>query len=134
MGVQRSDNARDVHRPRPDIVVRCGPRGSGNYITDPLVIVEVLSPSTMDMDRGDKLRFYKQLPTLRHIALVYQDQMRVEHYRKTDEGWPMEVLTRPDDLLHFEAVAFRIILDRIYVGAEPPGAFPPRLDTSTPRQ
>ena len=30
------------------------------------------------------------LPMLRHIALVYQDQMRVEHYRKTDIGWELE--------------------------------------------
>lgn len=134
MGVQRSDNVHGLDRPRPDIVVRCGARGSRNYITDPLVIIEVLPPSTMDVDRGEKLQFYKLLPTLRHIALVYQDQMRVEHYRKTDEGWPMEVLTRPDDLLHFEAVAFRIALSQVYSGAEPPGTYLPRLDTPASRQ
>ena len=134
MGVQRSDNARGVDRPRPDIVVRCGARGDRNYITDPLVIVEVLSPSTMDVDRGEKLRFYKSLPTLRHIALVYQDQMRVEHYRKTDEGWPREVLTRPGDVLLFEAVAFHITLERVYIGAEPAGTTLPRLDTPIPRR
>ncbi|MDQ2805094.1 MAG: Uma2 family endonuclease [Pseudomonadota bacterium] len=50
----------------------------------PLVVV--LSPSTIDTDRGEKLRFYKALPTLRHIALVYQDQMHVEHYRRTDRA------------------------------------------------
>ena len=83
--VQRSDNAHGIDKPKPDIMVRCGRIGAGNYATDPLIVVEVLSPSTMDVDRGDKLRFYKALPTLRHIALVYQDQMRVEHYRKTDE-------------------------------------------------
>ncbi len=90
IGVQRSDNEQGVDRPRPDVVVRCGRVGTRNFITDPLVVVEVLSPSTIDVDRGDKLRFYKALPTLRHIALVYQDQIRVEHYRKTDLGWEME--------------------------------------------
>ena len=48
--------------------------------------------------------FYKALPTLRHIALVYQDQMRVEHYRKTDLGWELETLTHADDVLLFDAL------------------------------
>ena len=60
--------------------------------------------------------------------------MRVEHYRKTDEGWPRGVLTQPDDLLHFEAVAFRITLDRVYSGAEPAATRLGRLDTPDPRR
>jgi len=116
--VQRSEERRAVDKPRPDIVVRCGPSGGRNFITDPLVVVEVLSPSTMDLDRSEKLRFYKGLPTLRHIALVYQDQMRVEHYRKTDAGWTSETLTQPVDTLGFEAVGFEIELDRVYFGVE----------------
>jgi len=63
----------------PDVVVRCGPPlGSLRFIEDPVVVVEVLSPSTMDEDRGSKLMFYKSLPTLRHVALVYQDEWRIE--------------------------------------------------------
>jgi Uma2 family endonuclease len=119
IGVQRSDLPNGTNRARPDVVVRCGRLGTRNFITDPLVVVEVLSPSTMDVDRGEKLQFYKAQPTLRHIALVYQDQMRVEHYRRTDLGWEFETLTHTDDVLHFEAVAFRITLDRVYFGVEP---------------
>jgi Uma2 family endonuclease len=118
LGIQRSDNEHEINRPRPDVLVRCGRVGTRNFITDPLVVVEVLSPSTIDVDRGDKLRFYKAQPTLRHIVLVYQDQMRIEHYRKTDEGWPLEVLTEPDDLLNFEAVRFNIKLEQVYFGCE----------------
>jgi Uma2 family endonuclease len=119
IGVQRSDLPNGTNRARPDVVVRCGRLGTRNYITDPLVVVEVLSPSTMDVDRGEKLQFYKAQPTLRHIALVYQDQMRVEHYRRTDLGWELETLTHADDFLDVEAVAFRIALDRVYFGVEP---------------
>jgi Uma2 family endonuclease len=118
IGVQRSDLPNGTYRMRPDVVVRCGRLGTRNFITDPLVVVEVLSPSTIDVDRGDKLHFYKAQPTLRHIVLVYQDQMRTEHYRKTDEGWPLEVLTKPDDLLNFEAVRFNIKLEQVYFGVE----------------
>ena len=112
--VQRSDDSHDNDKPRPDIVVRCGAVGSKTYITDPLVVVEVLSPSTIDVDRGPKLDFYKSLPTVRHIAFAYQDQTRVEHYRRGEQGFELEVLTRPEDIVHFEAVEFRIDLARVY--------------------
>ncbi len=56
------------------------------FITDPLVVVEAFRRPRIDVDRDDKLRFNKAQPTLRHIVLVYQDQMRIEHYRRTDEG------------------------------------------------
>lgn len=114
MRVQRSDSYRDTDKTKPDVVVRCGPRAAGTFITDPLVLVEVLSPSTMDIDRGRKLDFYKSLPTARHIVLVYQDQMRVEHYRRGELGFELEVLTSADATLILEAVDFRIELARIY--------------------
>jgi hypothetical protein len=68
----------------------------------------------MDVDRGPKLDFYKSLPTVRHIALVYQDQMRVEHYRRGEQGFELEVLKQAQEVLHFEAVEFRIDLARVY--------------------
>jgi Uma2 family endonuclease len=112
--MQRSDDPRDTDKTRPDVVVRCGALGTKNYITDPLAVIEVRSPSTIDIDRGPKLDFCKSLPTVRHIALIYQDQMRVEHYRRGEQGFELEVLKRPEDELHFEAVEFRIALTRIY--------------------
>ena len=134
MRVQRSDDPRDTDKTRPDVVVRCGAIGTKTYIADPLVVIEVLSPSlgsdpaglTPGSDAGcgmgsdpqgltpAKLDFYKSLPTLRHIALVYQDQMRVEHYRRGEQGFDLDVLKLPDDVLHLEAVEFRIDLTRIY--------------------
>jgi Uma2 family endonuclease len=56
--VQRSDDSRGIHKPRPDVMVHCGPVDQRkNYVTNPMVVVEVLSPRTMDDDRGEKLRF-----------------------------------------------------------------------------
>ncbi len=111
--VQRSEDKADTDKTRPDVVVRCGAGSSRNFITDPIVVVEVLSPTTIDTDRGPKLDFYKSLPTIRHIALVYQDQMRIEHYRRAEQGFELEVLKRPEDKLHFEAVEFQLALDRV---------------------
>lgn len=115
MRVQISDNMQGVDKTKPDVVVPCGPtNGLSNFITDPLVIVEVLSPSTMDYDRGDKLDFYKLIPTMRHIVIAYQDQMRIEHYRRVPGGWETDVLIRGDDKLILEAVAFQMPVAQIY--------------------
>jgi hypothetical protein len=95
MRVQRSDDPRETDKTRPDVVVRCGALGTKTFIIDSLVVVEVLSPSTIDIDRGPKLDFHKSLPTIRHIALVPQDQMRVEHYRRAEQGFELDVLSAP---------------------------------------
>jgi len=73
----------------------------------------------MDFDRGAKLRFYKTaLPMLQHIALVYQDQVRVEHIRRTDTGWITEALVTNDAVLRFDAVGFEIGVAEIYAGVD----------------
>jgi len=118
MRVQRSESRTAIDKPRPDLLVRCGQLQRLGFVMDPLIVVEVLSPSTMDVDRGEKLRFYKRLPTLVHIALIYQDQMRAEHYRRIDTGWELEVLTNPSDVLAFEAIACDVTLADAYFGVE----------------
>lgn len=122
--VQMSDDLRGSYAPRPDVMVWCGPKeGSRNFVTTPQIIVEVLSPSNMDHDRGEKLRFYKsRLPTLRQIVLVYQDQMRVESYERVDTGWDLLTLTRPENALHFGALVFDMTLSEIFAGVELPSA------------
>ena len=76
----------------PDALVVCGPpktqNGHRDTITNPQVIVEVLSPSTMDYDRGEKFARYRQLDSLREYLLVAQDRPHVEHYvRQGDGSW-----------------------------------------------
>ena len=120
MRVQLSEKVSGLDKTKSDIVVRCGTASSGSrtFITDPVVVVEVLSRSTIDIDRDPKLDFYKSIPTMHHIALVYQDQMRVEHYRRTDTGFELEVLKVATDSLELEAVGFSLELERIYAGAD----------------
>ena len=118
MRVQRTGAATDQDQPRPDVVVRCGPHTGKTYIIDPVVVVEVLSPQTMSIDRGPKLDFYMSLETTRHVVLAYQDQMRVEHYRRTDAGWDLDVLRHPTDVLDLAAVEFKMALDAVYFDLE----------------
>jgi len=113
--VQASANSTGRDKFRPDVVVRCGASGNNTFITDPIVVVEVLSPSTIDRDRGPKLEFYKNLPTVQHVVLAYADQMRIEHYFRVENGWEMKVvLPTLESILELDAVEFSMDLEAIY--------------------
>jgi len=76
----------------PDVSMVCGPiegdpaDQTGATITNPCLIVEVLSPSTEQDDRGDKWQHYQHIPSLQEYVLVSQSQPRVEHYRRLATG------------------------------------------------
>lgn len=76
----------------PDITVVCGPiegdpaEPLGSTITNPTLLVEVLSPSTEEEDRGNKWLHYQQIPALREYVLVSQSTPRVELYRRLPDG------------------------------------------------
>ncbi|AWN42188.1 Uma2 family endonuclease [Methylobacterium durans] len=71
----------------PDVVVRCGPLLPDGFARDPLLIAEVLSPSTMSRDRGYKAEFHRGLQTLRVYLIDYQDEERVEIFRRSGSKW-----------------------------------------------
>jgi len=118
MRVQRDSDRSARDKPKPDVIVRCGPSDEKSdlltYVDDANIVVEVLSPSTMDIDRGRKLEFYKSLKTLGHIVIVYQDQMRIEHYKRSGNRWTMKTLSKPDDVLDLTAVAFTMTVAEAY--------------------
>jgi Uma2 family endonuclease len=74
----------------PDVSVICGePQLTDDRldtITNPIVIVEVLSPSTESYDRGKKFQHYRELPSLREYLLISQDSPRIERYLRKDNG------------------------------------------------
>ena len=73
----------------PDIMVIAGKinyfENRRDTITNPLIIVEVLSQSTKDYDRGDKFEYYRTLPSFQECILVSQFKVHVEHFVKTNE-------------------------------------------------
>ncbi len=78
----------------PDVSVACQPVTGPdeiNAIDNPVLLIEVLSPSTADYDRGQKFWFFSQLPSLREYVLVEQDHWAVEtRYRSSAESeWVM---------------------------------------------
>ena len=58
-----------------------------NALTNPVLLVEVLSPNTEEYDRGEKLEHYKQLPSLKEVLFVCHDQPRLELCRRSETGW-----------------------------------------------
>ncbi|NJK32605.1 MAG: Uma2 family endonuclease [Deltaproteobacteria bacterium] len=105
----------------PDITVVCGALETdpddraGNTAINPLLIVEVLSPSTEDYDRGEKLSHYKHIPSVREILLIAHDERRIESWRRSDSGWTLEVARAGvEDRLHLAAVECTLELAEVY--------------------
>ncbi len=84
----------------PDVTVFCDepafdPRGPGMTLTNPRVLVEVLSPSTEASDRGEKFIRYINLPGLAEYFLVSQDRPQVQSfYRQADGTWVVGPVVR----------------------------------------
>ncbi|GMV44506.1 MAG: hypothetical protein AMXMBFR64_62220 [Myxococcales bacterium] len=74
----------------PDVSVVCGPpqfhTADPLSITNPVLLVEVLSATTEDYDRGAKFAHYRAIPSLCEVLLVAQDEVRFDHYRRLDTG------------------------------------------------
>ncbi|MDQ2762799.1 MAG: Uma2 family endonuclease [Pseudomonadota bacterium] len=72
----------------PDVQVRCGaPLGDDTVlIEDPIIIVEVLSPSTGNLDAGIKLSDYFRVPSLRHYLIVDAQRRRAVHHQRDEAG------------------------------------------------
>ncbi len=72
----------------PDAVVHCGPKPPDDAIAvpDPVIIVEVLSPSISATDRAWKLQEYFRLPSLHHYLIIWADKQQIAHYRRIDDG------------------------------------------------
>ena len=101
----------------PDVVVVCGePQFRDNeddVLQNPVVIVEVLSPSTEAFDRGEKFLRYRQLESLQEYLLVTQNERRVEQFTKQADGsWRMTETT--EGSLTLESVGCVLSFDDIY--------------------
>lgn len=102
----------------PDVIVVCGkPQFEGaevDTLLNPQVIVEVLSKSTEDYDRGTKFVHYRTIPSLAEYLLVAQDRVHVEHHLRQNEGWLLTETDRLEDVLEIPSVGARLDLTEVY--------------------
>lgn len=119
----------------PDCTVACDapqftPSGMAT-LTNPTVIIEVLSPSTYRTDRGFKSDCYRSLASLAAYVLVAQDEPRIEAFvRQPDDTWRYEVASGMDGVLRLECIGCELRLAQIYARVEflPPSTTVPDTD------
>ena len=99
----------------PDVVVTCKAQDTEKFfLTKPCLIVEVLSPSTENIDRREKLLTYKKIEDLQEYVLVSQDDIEVELYRKDkDDNWVKYILTKNDSVT-LNSVKLELTMGEIY--------------------
>jgi len=100
----------------PDVMVSCDPRDKTavKLIQHPCLIVEVLSPSTADYDRGDKFTHYRQIPTLQEYVLIDAEQISIDRYRRLSvRHWDLQTYIA-GETLDLHSVDWQVPLDLIY--------------------
>jgi len=100
----------------PDVMVLCGEgeRG-GDYVEDPVLIVEVLSDSTESYDRGLKFEHYRAIPNLRHYLLLSQRRLHAELYTRTDPAsWRFQETSGDAGGVVLDAWGVELPLDELY--------------------
>ncbi|MGB3548479.1 MAG: Uma2 family endonuclease [Saprospiraceae bacterium] len=106
----------------PDTMVICGKiersPTSIEAVTNPTLVVEVLSKSTADYDRGDKFFLYRQLPTLQQYVLVEPDRPQVDIYTRRGDLWHISRVTNMDELVSFASLGIEVPLSKLYRNIE----------------
>ena len=103
----------------PDISIVCDDE---QYLDDefdtllnPKVIIEILSKSTKDYDKGTKFTLYRSIPSLVEYILIDSEKMFIERFAKNSEGvWSLSEYSLPTDLLQISSIDFKISLEMIY--------------------
>jgi Uma2 family endonuclease len=104
----------------PDVIVVCGqPEFEDEHrdtLLNPIVLIEVLSPSTEAYDRGAKFGHYRSIATLREYVLVSQTTALLEYYERQDNGlfWTFSEARGLDVTLELPAIDCRLLLAEMY--------------------
>lgn len=102
----------------PDISITCEEPivDRDHCLRNPVVLVEVLSPSTSLFDRGNKFTFYRRIPSLRHYILIDQEQCLVEHWGRQENGLWAQIAeyTSLSDRVTFADLNISLPLSEIY--------------------
>lgn len=115
----------------PDLVVYCEPYRfeprHPNTLLNPLVIIEVLSPSTANYDRTAKLDNYRQIASLQDVLLIEPERVRVEWFhRLPNDQWLHHVETTLENAITLHSINCTLALNEIYQTIELPDETPLR--------
>lgn len=102
-----------------DVVIVCGEpefvKNRQDTITNPIIIIEVLSDSTKDYDRGSKFAAYREIQTLREYILIEQDRVHIESFVKEEDGtWRLRDYNDITGNIPFVSLDIAIPIQTIY--------------------
>jgi len=101
----------------PDLSIVCGALQTSpadkDAVTNPSVLVEVLSPSTESSDRIEKWAHYRRIPSLQAYVLVSQSEQRIECYRRDGTRWIYEE-AGPSETLRIGGIEVDVAVDVLY--------------------
>lgn len=104
----------------PDVSVVCGdvvPAAiDAAAITNPVLVVEVLSDSTESYDRRKKFANYLRVPSLVHYVLASQESPRLEHYRRNDDGTWTLTIAEAGGVIRLPDLGGELVVDEVYLG------------------
>jgi Uma2 family endonuclease len=102
----------------PDAMVICGPTHFADRrnlsVDNPVLLVEVLSPTTEAYDRGDKFRAYQQLTALREVLFIAQDRPAAEYWTRQDDGWTSITVSGLDGVVDLQHLNVKISMAELY--------------------
>ena len=101
----------------PDVSVICGEpetEADTRILLNPILVVEVTSPSSIDHDRVVKRDFYQSVESIQAYLIVDQHRMLVELYTRSETGWHLQTFTEPEAEIPLEALACSLPLRDIY--------------------
>ena len=104
----------------PDVSVICGePQFTDDnfdVITNPIVLVEVLSESTKDYDRGEKFKLYRDIDTLQNYILIASDSYLVEVFSKKQNNlWELKIYQDLDEQIDIAALEIAVPMAELYL-------------------
>jgi len=100
----------------PDAVVNCGDRLPGDAVAapNPVIVVEVLSPSTQSTDTGAKLADYFRVPSVRHYLILRADRPQVIHHRRRDSGEGIETRVVTEGAIRLDPPGIEVAVADFY--------------------
>ncbi len=103
----------------PDVMVIQGKpiyEGKGKTtVTNPILIMEVLSKSTQDYDKGTKFDYYRAIPELQEYILIDQYQYHIQKFTKnSDNNWVLGDIENPENIVNLESLQLQISLKDLY--------------------
>lgn len=104
----------------PDLSAVCGKEQfedkSETTLLNPVLVVEVTSPSSIERDRIAKRDFYREVPSIQGYLVIDQHRVRAELYTRAEVGWLLQVYTDPADLIPLTMLNCELPLAEVYRG------------------